>query len=734
MNKIKHLSFSSVLAVSGFCHGALLMAQTTMPAAPANTDALKPGDNSPNPNQPSAKPPELNKVEVKGNRDAEFFNGITRTIGQAELTKYGDDNVLDILKRQPGVSVTGGQVSLRGIGSAFVRVLVDGQRPPPGFSLDTLSPQMVERIEVIPGSSVEFSAQSIGGTINIVLKRTRGSKQSTLSLGADHSRYNDTLRTTGTWGDTTGPWTWLITSNIRATKEGLPETLATQLLRNGVPQEQRVRVTTPDRDSQSLNFSPRLTYTPNNQTRLQSQIGSWIYRNHDTPQLRTNVSFGPSSAFDQYNGLHADHGHGHWLNNEWSQGLNDANKLEVKTRNGRWYSHHLYSRDFLASGPSQQQKDTENSRGDWRFIGATLRHNWNADQNISLGVEVENSSDRASRTDQLNGKERLLPSDQYERSAVKQFAGFARHEFQINETWATDMGVRWESVAFDVDAGNLNQRQSKQTILAPSLQAQYKPGGSKTEQYRFEIGRKWKPVRTQDLRLRRTRALDNRFETPDSTGNPYLVPEESISLDLAYTKKVGEDGSAGITLLGKKLDNIVQTRVSFQDDRWVSRPENIGSGKILGLELEYKSRLSEIFEGLPKTQVRANLGRYWSKLNALPGPGNRVASQTPLSIGFGFDHKLTDVPVTWGANFKWSEKGLERESLYQTRNVSNERNLSLYGLWTFSPQMSVRIAADNLLSHTNQTQTEYTRGQTLQMDQAITPVKPVLRLNLELKG
>jgi outer membrane receptor for ferrienterochelin and colicins len=708
MNLIKQLSLTAVLFVGGLSHCLHSIAQTSPPdpAAEKPTEPVPAKIQIPTANpeatKPDDKPAQLKQVEVKGNRDADSFNGITRTIGQAELTKYGDDNVLDILKRQPGVSVTGGQISLRGIGSAFVRVLVDGQRPPPGFSLDSLSPQMVERIEVIPGSSVEFSAQSIGGTINIVLKRTRGSKQATLSLGADHSQYNDTLRTTGTWGDTTGAWSWLITSNVRATNEAVPETLSTQVTRASVIEEQRVRVTTPNRDSQSLNFSPRLTYTPNKETRLQSQIGSWVYRNHDTPQLRTSISTGPSSVFDQFNGLHADKGHGHWLNNEWSQALNDANKLEVKTRNGRWYSHHLYSRDFLVSGPTQQQKDTENSRGDWLFVGATLRHNWNAEQNISLGMEVEKSSDRASRTDLLNGKERLLPSDQYERSAIKQYAWFARHEFQINQAWATDIGVRWESIAFDVDAASTSQRNSKQTILAPSLQAQYKPGGSKTEQYRFEIGRKWKPVRAQELRLRRTLALDNRFETPDSTGNPNLVPEESLSLDLAYTKKVGEDGSAGITLLGKKLDNIVQTRVSFQDARWVSRPENIGSGNIMGIELEYKSRLSEIFEGLPKTQVRANLGRYWSRLNALPGPGNRVASQTPLSIGFGFDHKLTDVPVTWGANFKWSEKGLERDSLYQTRNVSNERNLSLYGLWTFSPQLSVRIAADNLLSRSNQ--------------------------------
>ncbi len=243
----------SLLVCSGL--HANVWAQTTDNTAPAVPALPQP------PAQPAAvntekpaAPAELNKVEVKVSRDADSSNGITRTIGQSELTKYGDDNVLDILKRQPGISVSGGQISLRGIGSAFVRILVDGQRPSPGFSLDTLPPQMVERIEVIPGSSVEFSAQSIGGTINIVLKRTRGSKQATLSLGADSSDTNKTLRSTGTWGDTAGVWSWLITSNLRASKDTPQDTLETSIFRNGKIEENRLRTTKAERENQSINF------------------------------------------------------------------------------------------------------------------------------------------------------------------------------------------------------------------------------------------------------------------------------------------------------------------------------------------------------------------------------------------------------------------------------------------------------------------------------------------------
>jgi outer membrane receptor for ferrienterochelin and colicins len=674
---------------------------------------------------PEPAPQELEKVEIKSTRETDTANGITRTIGSAELTKYGDDNVLDVLKRQPGISVTGGQISLRGIGSSFVRVLVDGQRPAPGFTLDSLSPQIVERIEVIPGSSVEFSAQSIGGTINIVLKRTRGSKQATASFGADKSSISNGLRATGTWGDTQGAWSWLITSSARFTQDTPADTLRTEVIGEGEVEQSRLRTTKTDRTSHSVNFSPRLTYTPSKDTRLQAQVGTWLFRNRDEPQLRTDTIAGSYSFFDQNNGLHADRGHGHWMNLELNQTINDRNKLEMKSRSGRWYSHHRFDRQFFTAVPVQRQVDTEDSRGKWFFLGATLRHSWNGDQNSSGGLEHERNSDKASRIDLLNSVSRLAASDQFEISSVRQQAGFLRHESQFSEAWATDLGVRWEQV---------NQGSYRQSLLAPSFQVQFKPNGSKIEQYRFELGRKWKPLRPQDLRLRRTFALDNRFETPDSAGNPDLVPEIALSADLAYTRRLGEDGTVGATLLAKKLNNIVQTRVSLQDNRWVSRAENVGAGSIVGVELEYKTRLSEIFADWPKTQVRANVGRYWSKLNSVQGQGSRVASQTPLSIGMGFDHKFAATAFTWGGNFKFTEKGLERINMNETRSLSNERNLNLYGLWAISTQLSARLALDNLLSRPNTIRTQLGRDSSQQIDIATTPVRPTIRLNVELKG
>ncbi|MFA9347892.1 TonB-dependent receptor plug domain-containing protein, partial [Escherichia coli] len=87
-------------------------------------------------------------------------------------------NVLDVLKRVPGITVNtgangrGGEIRMRGLGAGYTQILVNGERAPAGFSIDSLAPDSIERIEVLRAASAEFSTQSVAGTINIILKRS----------------------------------------------------------------------------------------------------------------------------------------------------------------------------------------------------------------------------------------------------------------------------------------------------------------------------------------------------------------------------------------------------------------------------------------------------------------------------------------------------------------------------------------------------------------------------------
>jgi outer membrane receptor for ferrienterochelin and colicins len=109
-------------------------------------------------------------------------------VNHDEIVKFGDTSVLDVLKRVPGVTVSGNggrgsEVRMRGLGNGYTQVLINGERAPAGFSIDSLAPDVIERIEVLRAASAEFSTQSIAGTINIVLKKTVKAGQRELKLG-----------------------------------------------------------------------------------------------------------------------------------------------------------------------------------------------------------------------------------------------------------------------------------------------------------------------------------------------------------------------------------------------------------------------------------------------------------------------------------------------------------------------------------------------------------------------
>ena len=115
-------------------------------------------------------------VQVKASADLQRQRDTASrtTITREEILKFGDTNALDVLKRLPGVSVGEGGPRMRGLGAGYTQILVNGDRPPPGFSLENLTPDMIDKIEVIRSATAEHSTQAVAGTINVVLRKSAG--------------------------------------------------------------------------------------------------------------------------------------------------------------------------------------------------------------------------------------------------------------------------------------------------------------------------------------------------------------------------------------------------------------------------------------------------------------------------------------------------------------------------------------------------------------------------------
>ncbi|HWJ96069.1 MAG TPA: TonB-dependent receptor plug domain-containing protein, partial [Telluria sp.] len=209
---------------TGFTLTALLLSPVIAIAqsAPADTKPAK----------PAAETKPLQTVEVKGSAsdyDARRDDTASKTVLNAEeIRKYGDTNIYDVLKRAPGVTVTGNTIRMRGLGAGYTQILVNGERPPPGFSMDALLPDQIEKIEIIRAASAEYSMQAIAGTINIILRNVVAKPQRDLRVGAFHSAQSRNAFFSGTWADKAGNLSYFLTGAINGGRSNFTSTSADQ--------------------------------------------------------------------------------------------------------------------------------------------------------------------------------------------------------------------------------------------------------------------------------------------------------------------------------------------------------------------------------------------------------------------------------------------------------------------------------------------------------------------------
>jgi iron complex outermembrane receptor protein len=125
---------------------------------------------------------------------------------------------------------------------------------------------------------------------------------------------------------------------------------------------------------------------------------------------------------------------------------------------------------------------------------------------------------------------------------------------------------------------------------------------------------------------------------------------------------------------------------------------NFSKATTSGLELEVKGRAAELMPALlpdaKALNLRASVNLYRSRVAALPGPDNRLDGQQPWSATLGFDQRLTGLPLTVGGSMSINPRYDTQLTLDQLLERSRTRTVDVYGLWTFRPGLSMRLAAN----------------------------------------
>jgi outer membrane receptor for ferrienterochelin and colicins len=713
---------------------SLSRAACAQPATPPNSP-------SPPVTQEQGDATPVPRVEVKAassSYDPRRDDTASKTvITQEELLKYGDTNVFDVLKRAPGVTVTGSTIRMRGLGAGYTQILVNGERAPPGFSLDNLAPDQIERIEIVRAASAEFSMQAIAGTVNIVLKRTVARPQRDLRLNAGGGKGAQNGTVSGTFADRSGNLSYALTGTVA---RNLTETASGGGDRFTAPGGAITQARTSRGDQRnrgtSVNMQPRVSWKlPDDGQFNVSGVFQRARSANDAGTALTNSigNFGTpdyvgrTSASDfafRFNRAEAN-----WIT-KVGGGKLDA-KISLNTG--------VFDNDLAANYRtadratildrllgSHTEFTTYSSSGKYaRALSAS--------NSLAMGWEVTDgeSDDQALRIDRLTAAP-LLRVDEHFRSGILQLAAFAQDEWNITPLWSMYLGARWESIRMQSSGTGLDATSSTNAVLTPVAQTLYKFPDKSGRQVRVALTRTFKAPDVQQFRGRRFVAAYNTRFTPDTSGNPRLEPELATGIDAAYEHFWAPGALFSVSGAVRHIAGYIRSTLTQEPTGiWLSQPNNSGDVQVQTLEMELKFPLKQMWKTAPPIDVRASLNRNWSDVDTVPGPDNRLDEQVPFSAVAGFDYRQNK--ITAGASLSFKSGGPLRVSEQQSAHLYRRRDLDAYVAYKFTPQYQLRVAASNLFGQDSRTYGRYQDAAGASETWSVAYGEPRVQVSLELK-
>ena len=715
MTKTPRCSLHVILCgsvVAGAAGCARAQAAPAAPAAPASAA--------------SAPATELKRVEVTGARLTDMQERRESTaakivIGREEIDRFGDATVGELLKRLPGVTVQGrpgrgGNIRMRGLGNGYTQILLDGQRIPPGFSLDSLTPEQIERIEILRAPTAETGARAIAGTINIITRDgfTKHINDVRLTAGFENGRLQPNV--SWTRNDVLGAFTYNYSLSAfgQDRQSGSTSTTVDERLSDGAVTLDQRDVGAVHEQRHGLHASGRLQWRGSDAgADTVTLMPLLIYSTGTT--VRTGVlTQTVGDVLAPYDTSHTD-GEGSFtltrLNGQWNHRLETGGRLESKFGFGlgRYVSAGL--RKEMTDGVLSRTLDDHGENIDRNLLlSSKYSQSLEGGHSLVAGAEGEANRRTEQRSTLQDGVPLLADFGENLSASSTRLAAYAQDEWNLTPQWAAHAGLRWEGITTrgsgEAGAGESSNRSS---VWTPLLHAVWKPEPQSQDQVRFSLTRSYRSPSLQNLIARPS--INTRYPAPgpntptqpDRAGNPALKPELATGLDIAFEHFLPTGGLFSANVFHRQISNYMRGQTALEEvswspgqPRWVSRTQNVGDATTQGIELEAKFRLSDIAPGAPKVDVRANASLFRSRVNSVAGPDNRLDQQPDYTANFGADYRFTGLPLTLGGNLNWTPAYDTRLSDVQTAFQGRKATVDAYGLWVFNPSLQLRVTASNV--------------------------------------
>jgi outer membrane receptor for ferrienterochelin and colicins len=697
----------------------------------------------PNPAPPPSAPLTVpQQLEVRGSRDVETQRRSVApkiVLGRDEIERYGDANVLDVLKRLPSVVVPAGNSGtsgprLRGLSNGFTTILIDERPVPEGFSLDTLATELVERIEVLRAPTAATGLRGIAGVINIVLREASETRVNDWRGLLELSRAGVSPRLGYSGNASLGELTTHTTlSAFRRQVETSEGSVVTR---------QRV-----SDDALIANSSGRWN-GKGSQTGMSLSTRS-VWRGVGGERLEIRPSFGATNVRTALSGLKQpdeDDGSsqvnlGHvnrtskarnWQLDTFFAHALQAARVQWRAIFGESKASAVAERSNVPNDPSEKPSTSGETtkfkdrifQGSMKTsLGTNSGHAWDG------GLEVHMTHRSANGLTRVGDRSHNTQYEDDLKAKISRVSLFAQNEWAMTSAWAAQLGLRADHISTQAerDLGQFDRVRS--TIVAPVAHLRWRAPMSEEQllpsQVRMSLTRTYNaPTAAQLLSnpiINRDFPSDTRNTEfhADFASNSALRPERCWGLDVAYERYLNDGGVLSASAFHRRIDDLIRNTVTLESVPWapqlgryVSRPRNIGKAATSGVELDARVRLSELIEDGPNTSLRANVSVLRSKVRSVPGANNRLVEQPKGTLYLDVNHRFRGSPLSIGVSNAYTPG--YRLDLQTRRSVAQTKTIvtDAYAVWAISSQAQVRLSVANALARDRVRTTDITTAPT----------------------